>query len=113
VLTDAQVVALVRLGRRIEAHCGHPQDIEWSLVGEDFHIVQSRPITTLFPVPVAGDGENHVYVSVGHQQMMTDSMKPLGLSVWQMTTPRPMAEAGGRSQASRRTRGDVPKSSVG
>ena len=23
-------------------------------------------------------------------------MKPLGLSFWQMTTPRPMAEAGGR-----------------
>jgi phosphoenolpyruvate synthase/pyruvate phosphate dikinase len=27
---------------------------------------------------------------------MTDPMKPLGLSFWQMTTPRPMAEAGGR-----------------
>ena len=96
VLTDAQVVRLVQLGRRIEAHFGRPQDIEWCLVGEDFHIVQSRPITTLFPVPVADDGENHVYVSVGHQQMMTDAMKPLGLSVWQLTTPRPMAEAGGR-----------------
>ncbi|MGW2158343.1 rifamycin-inactivating phosphotransferase [Nonomuraea sp. NPDC001699] len=95
-LTDAQVVRLVRLGRRIEAHFGCPQDIEWCLTGEDFHIVQSRPITTLFPVPVAGDEENHVYVSVGHQQMMTDAMKPLGLSMWQLTTPRPMAEAGGR-----------------
>jgi rifampicin phosphotransferase len=96
VLTDAQVVRLVQLGRRIEAHFGRPQDIEWCLVGEDFHIVQSRPITTLFPVPTADDGENHVYVSVGHQQMMTDAMKPLGLSLWQLTTPRPMAEAGGR-----------------
>src|SRR5206468_3830537 len=53
-------------------------------------------ITTLFPIPAAADGENHVYVSVGHQQMMTDPMKPLGLSVWQLTTPRPMGEAGGR-----------------
>ena len=96
VLTDAQVVRLVRLGRRIEAHFGRPQDIEWCLVGDDFPIVQSRPITTLFPVPVTDDGANHVYVSVGHQQMMTDAMKPLGLSLWQMTTPRPMAEAGGR-----------------
>src|SRR4029079_4056229 len=32
----------------------------------------------------------------GHQQMMTGPMKPLGLSLWQLTTPRPMAEAGGR-----------------
>jgi pyruvate,water dikinase len=95
-LTDAEVVRLVQLGRRIEAHFGCPQDIEWCAVGDGFDIVQSRPITTLFPIPVADDGENHVYVSVGHQQMMTDPFKPLGLSFWQLTTPRPMAEAGGR-----------------
>ncbi len=95
-LTDAQVVRLVRLGRRIEAHFGHPQDIEWCLADGDFQIVQSRPITTLFPVPESGDQQNHVYVSVGHQQMMTDAMKPLGLSFWQLTTPAPMAEAAGR-----------------
>ncbi len=95
-LTDAQVVRLAQLGRRIEAHFGRPQDVEWCLVGGEFWIVQSRPITTLFPVPVADDGDVHVYVSVGHQQMMTDAMTPLGLSVWQMTTPRPIAEAGGR-----------------
>ena len=87
---------LAQLGRRIEAHFGRPQDIEWCLVDDGFQIVQSRPITTLFPIPETEDGENHVYVSVGHQQMMTDAMKPLGLSFWQMTTPRPMAEAGGR-----------------
>src|SRR5215216_2762405 len=95
-LTDTQVVRLAQQARRIEARFGRPQDIEWCLVDDGFQIVQSRPITTLFPIPAAGDRENHVYVSVGHQQMMTDPMKPLGLSFWQMTTPRPMAEAGGR-----------------
>ena len=95
-LTDAQVVRLAQLGRRIEAHFGSPQDIEWCLVDDGFQIVQSRPITTLFPIPEAGDGENHVYISVGHQQMMTDAMKPLGLSFFQLTTPAPMSEAGGR-----------------
>jgi phosphoenolpyruvate synthase/pyruvate phosphate dikinase len=95
-LTDAQVVQLAQLGRRIEAHFSHPQDIEWCLVHDEFQIVQSRPITTLFPIPAADDRENHVYVSVGHQQMMTDPMKPLGLSLWQLTTPRTMYEAGGR-----------------
>ncbi|MFJ8716441.1 rifamycin-inactivating phosphotransferase [Streptomyces violaceus] len=95
-LTDAQVVRLVRLGRRIEAHFGRPQDIEWCLVDDDFQIVQSRPITTLFPIPETGDQENHVYVSVGHQQMMTDPMKPLGLSMWQLTAMVPMHEAAGR-----------------
>ncbi|MET7897664.1 rifamycin-inactivating phosphotransferase [Streptomyces mirabilis] len=95
-LTDAQVVRLVRLGRRIEAHFGRPQDIEWCLVDGGFQIVQSRPITTLFPIPETGDQENHVYVSVGHGQMMTDPMKPLGLSMWQLTAMVPMHTAGGR-----------------
>ncbi|MDH6219754.1 rifamycin-inactivating phosphotransferase [Streptomyces pseudovenezuelae] len=95
-LTDAQAVGLVRLGRRIEAHFGRPQDIEWCLVDGDFQIVQSRPITTLFPVPESVDEDNHVYVSVGHQQMMTDPMKPLGLSMWRLTAMVAMHEAGGR-----------------
>jgi rifampicin phosphotransferase len=95
-LTDAQVVRLVQLGRQIEAHFGHPQDIEWCLAEGDFWIVQSRPITTLFPVPEASDGQNHVYVSVGHGQMMTEAMRPLGVSVWQLTAMAPMHEAGGR-----------------
>jgi pyruvate,water dikinase len=61
-----------------------------------FYMVQSRPITTLYPIPEANDQENHVYVSVGHQQMMTDPIKPLGLSLWQLTAARPMFKAGGR-----------------
>src|SRR5438874_6735553 len=77
-LTDAQVVRLAQLGRRIEAHFGHPQDVEWCLVDDGVQIVQSRPITTLFPIPTRDDQQNHVYISVGHQQMMTDPMKPLG-----------------------------------
>src|SRR5690242_1745652 len=95
-LTDAQVVRLAQIGRRIEAHFGRPQDIEWCLADDGFQIVQSRPITTLFPIPASGDRENHVYVSVGHGQMMTDAMKPLGISLWQLTAARPMYEAGGR-----------------
>ena len=95
-LTDGQVLRLVELGRRIEAHFGRPQDIEWCLDDDDFPIVQSRPITTLYPVPAAGDAANHVYLSVGHQQMMTDAMKPLGWSLWQLTAMAPMVEAGGR-----------------
>ncbi|MEH2181346.1 phosphoenolpyruvate synthase [Nostoc sp.] len=95
-LTDEQILQLERMGRKIEAHFSHPQDIEWCLADDTFYIVQSRPITTLYPTPEANDLENHVYVSVGHQQMMTDAMKPLGLSLWQLTAARPMYKAGGR-----------------
>ncbi|HEX8023408.1 phosphoenolpyruvate synthase [Mucilaginibacter sp.] len=96
VLTDEQILQLELIGRKIEAHFGSPQDIEWCLADDIFYIVQSRPITTLYPVPEANDRENHVYISVGHQQMMTDAMKPLGLSLWQLTAARPMFKAGGR-----------------
>lgn len=95
-LTEEQILELERIGRKIEAHFGYPQDIEWCLGDGIFYIVQSRPITTLFPVPETNDSENHVYVSVGHQQMMTDAMKPLGLSFYLLITPAPMRIAGGR-----------------
>ncbi len=96
VLTDRRILELESIGRKIEAHFGSPQDIEWCLLNNAFFIVQSRPITTLYPIPEANDEENHVYLSVGHQQMMTDAMKPLGLSVWLLTTPATMRIAGGR-----------------
>ena len=95
-LTDSQIMHLAQIGRQIEDHFSCPQDIEWCLVDDTFHIVQSRPITTLYPIPEATDQENHVYVSVGHQQMMTAAMKPLGLSFYLLTTPAPMRTAGGR-----------------
>ncbi|MDL2028399.1 phosphoenolpyruvate synthase [Bacillus subtilis] len=95
-LTDEQILQLARIGRQIEAHFGQPQDIEWCLARDTFYIVQSRPITTLFPIPEASDQENHVYISVGHQQMMTDPIKPLGLSFFLLTTAAPMRKAGGR-----------------
>ena len=106
-LTDEQILKLARLGRKIEEHFGRPQDIEWCLVDDTFYIVQSRPITTLFPIPETNDPsaakglptaqqENYVFVSVGHQQMMTDPMKPLGLSFWLLTTRAPMRIAAGR-----------------
>jgi pyruvate,water dikinase len=94
-LTDQQILQLARIGRRIEAYFGSPQDIEWCLVDDIFYIVQSRPITTLFPIPEANDEENHVYLSVGHQQMMTDPLKPLGMSIYQLTSFGHRFKAGG------------------
>lgn len=96
VLTDEQVLQLEVLGRKIEEHFGCPQDIEWCLADDIFYFVQSRPITALYPIPEANDEKNHVYISVGHQQMMTDALKPLGLSLRQLTSAGTMFTAGGR-----------------
>ena len=96
-LTDEQILRLARMGRTIEAYFSRPQDIEWCRYENKFFIVQSRPITTLYPVPEAQDGKKHVYMSFGHQQMMTDAMKPLGLSFFQLLSDEiPLIQAGGR-----------------
>jgi phosphohistidine swiveling domain-containing protein len=52
VLSAAQIAELVKLGAKIEALDGEPQDIEWCFAGRQFYIVQARPITTLAPEPV-------------------------------------------------------------
>jgi pyruvate,water dikinase len=105
-VTNAQLVQLAEVGRRIEAHFGSPQDIEWCLgksrslallvTTDEFWIVQSRPITTLYPIPKATDEAPHVYISTGHQQMMTDANKPLGISMRQLSAWPAFLEAGGR-----------------
>ncbi|TEB10678.1 Phosphoenolpyruvate synthase [Pelotomaculum sp. FP] len=95
-LTDEQVLRLEGMGRKIEACFGCPQDIEWCLADDAFYIVQSRPITTLFPVP-ENDGRMRVYISIGHGQMMTDAIKPLGMSFFQLlASDFQMHKAGGR-----------------
>src|SRR5947208_13817001 len=51
-LSDEQVRALAALGARVEAHYGAPQDIEWAIdPSGKLWLVQSRPITTLYPLP--------------------------------------------------------------
>lgn len=97
VLTDEQILQLERIGRKIESCFGCPQDIEWCLANGEFYIVQSRPITALYTIPDVRDGKNHVYMSFGHQQMMTDAMKPLGLSFFHLLSDDfPLIPAGGR-----------------
>lgn len=96
VLTDEQILSLTHIGRKIEEHFGCPQDIEWCLAQDTFYIVQSRPITTLYPIPKVNDGENHVYLSVEHQQMMTDPLKPLGMSLMELVSFGHRFKAGGR-----------------
>lgn len=47
VLSDDELMTLVEMGKRIQAHYGKPQDTEWAFYGGDLFLLQSRPITTL------------------------------------------------------------------
>ena len=50
--SEASLARLAAVGRRIEAHFGRPQDIEWALVGDEIAVLQARPMTALLPAPV-------------------------------------------------------------
>jgi phosphoenolpyruvate synthase/pyruvate phosphate dikinase len=86
-LSDEDAIRLARMGRNIEDHFGSPQDIEWCLADGEIRIVQSRPITTLYPVPPVNDDNLHLFLSLGHPQMMTAAMKPLGISTLRTMAP--------------------------
>ena len=46
-ISNAKIIALAKLCKRIEQHYRKPQDIEWALAKGKLYILQSRPITTL------------------------------------------------------------------
>jgi pyruvate,water dikinase len=97
-LPDDRILELSGLGLRIEGHYGREQDIEWCLAGGKFFIVQARPITSLYPAPRAADGRLHLYFSFGHVQMMTEAMKPLGISALRTFAPVGDRSASGESE---------------
>jgi rifampicin phosphotransferase len=86
-LPDDKILELASLGTAIETHYGAEQDIEWCWADGKFYIVQSRPITSLYPVPHVSDRRLHLFLSFGHMQMMTEPIKPLGISVLRTLVP--------------------------
>lgn len=52
VLSLAQIEELGKIIKKISAMFQAPQDVEWAWDGQSFHILQSRPITTITAKPV-------------------------------------------------------------
>jgi pyruvate,water dikinase len=78
-LTDGQILELAILGKKVESLDGIPQDIEWALAGGRLHLLQSRPITSIYPLPVNPQpAPLDVYASFGAVQGMLEPMTPMG-----------------------------------
>jgi len=45
-ISDAQIVALAKLGEKLEKHYYFPQDVEWAIEKNQIFIVQTRSVTT-------------------------------------------------------------------
>lgn len=76
-LTDAQVAELVELGQEVQAEYGSPQDIEWAIAEGTVFLLQSRAITSLFPLP-EGDDPQAVWFSFAAVQGTLQPITPLG-----------------------------------
>jgi len=120
-VSDEQLIALARLGHRVEQHFGSPQDTEWAIDADGtLWLTQARPITTLYPLPVkASDGTPdpagplRVYFSVNVAQGVFRPFTPAGIATFRLigsgasrlfgfpvadplAGPTPFAESGGR-----------------
>jgi phosphohistidine swiveling domain-containing protein len=115
-LTDGQAAELAALGRRVERHFGSPQDTEWAIDRDGrLWLTQSRPITTLYPVPeqASAGSDPRVYLCFSLAQGLTRPITPMGLAAFRLIAssvakaagfdvpeprngPPPYAEAGQR-----------------
>ncbi len=78
-LSDENILVLAELGARVAALYNVPQDIEWALADKKFYLLQSRPITSLYPLPEGLPAEPlKVMFSFGAAQGMLDPLTPLG-----------------------------------
>lgn len=83
VLDQASILGLAAMADVIEDHYGAPQDIEWCIKDGHIYVVQSRAITSLYPIPtpLPEDGSLHVYISANHLQSMLKTISPFGLDL--------------------------------
>lgn len=80
-LNENEIKELLFLARKVEEHYGFPQDLEWACENGRFYLVQTRPITSLFPLPEPIDGDKgfRVYLNFNlYTQAMLEPFTPIG-----------------------------------
>jgi pyruvate,water dikinase len=86
-LTPAQLAVLRETGDRVQRRAGRPQDIEFAFDRDGvLWLLQSRPITTLFPLPASPRPGPRVYFEAGHMQGMLRPFTPMGMSAMRVAT---------------------------
>ncbi len=86
-LSDEQIVELSNLIKKCEKYYGKPMDIEWAFENGKLYLLQSRPITTYFPLfeelQTKPNDYKRFYIDI---TMMTqgfdEPMSVLGLELW-------------------------------
>ncbi|QUH06024.1 pyruvate, water dikinase [Saccharopolyspora erythraea] len=88
-LDRPRLQALREVGGRLQDWFGVPQDVEWAIDHDGtLWLLQSRPITTLFPLPANAEAsaQPRAYFEVGHMQGMLRPFTPAGMSALHLAT---------------------------
>jgi phosphohistidine swiveling domain-containing protein len=98
-LSDPRILALAKLGARVEEYYGSPQDTEWAIDGDGkTWLLQARPITTLFPLPAnapTNDEDLRVYFSFSVAQGVYRPLTPMGIQAFRLIVSAVATLAGG------------------
>ncbi len=87
-LDPEEALAIYRKAKKLEQIFGKPQDVEWTKVGSDFFILQSRPVTAR--ADGDEDDKRGWYLSL---QRSEDNLKKLRLKIEQVHFPAMKSEA--------------------
>ena len=77
-LVDPEILQLAELGSSIQKEYSFPQDVEWAFADGKLYVLQSRAITSLFPVPEESDDPLLVWFSFGAVQGLVGPITPIG-----------------------------------
>ncbi len=80
-LDRKEVSRLLQFGEDVEEYFGSPQDIEWAFAGGRFYLVQTRPITSLYPMPQERNNKKglRIYLNMNnYSQAMPEPFTPMG-----------------------------------
>ncbi len=80
-LPDKHIIELAQIAQRVAEYFGSPQDIEWAWANGQLYLLQSRPITSLYPLPEStGPAEEvRLYINFNAIQGISEPLTPLGL----------------------------------
>lgn len=80
-LADEMILKLADLGAKTAQEYQSPQDIEWALADGKLYLLQSRAITSLFPIPQRRDSLLRAYFSFGAVQGYLEPFTPYGMDM--------------------------------
>jgi pyruvate,water dikinase len=98
-LGPAQLTKLREAGERLQRRAGRPQDVEWAFDRNgELWLLQSRPVTTLFPLPRSSRPGTRVLLEVGHMQGMLQPFTPMGMAAMRLAMTQYVESVGARAQ---------------